>query len=433
MIPRYTLPEMGAVWTDEHKFETWRQVEIACMRAWADLGVMPHEAADEVEAKASIDIERIDEIEATVHHDMIAFVTSLAEQVGPAGRHIHYGLTSSDVLDTALGLQLRDAGRILLEKCDELLSTLARQARKYRKTPIMGRTHGVHAEPTTFGLKLAMWYEEVQRARERLARGIDEVCFGKISGATGTYAQVPPDLEERVCEQLGLTPAPISSQIVGRDRHASLLSAIALLGGLLEKFAVEIRHLQRTEVREVEEPFGKGQKGSSAMPHKRNPIIAERISGMARLLRGNALAAMENVALWHERDISHSSVERVILPDATITLDYMLDRMIFVLSEMVVYPKQMRCNIEQTGGLIFSQKVLLALVNAGMKRDDAYRVVQDCAMKSLEGQPSFCERVAAHSEVKKYLDHETLANCFDVAAHLVHVDTIFKRLELLDT
>ncbi len=431
MIPRYTLPEMGRLWTDEYRFETWRRVEVACMRAWSKLGEIPPEAAAEVEEKTRIDVGRIEELEAEVRHDMIAFVTSLAEQVGEASRHIHYGLTSSDVLDTALGIQLKEAGELLLDDVDALTNALAGAARTHRSTPMIGRTHGIHAEPITFGLKLALWFEEMQRARKRLQDAIVEVSFGKISGATGTYAQVPPEVERLVCRELGLQPAPVSSQILGRDRHAALLTQVAMVGSLLEKYATEVRHLQRTEVGEVEEPFRSGQKGSSAMPHKRNPIVTERISGLARLLRGNASTAVENVALWHERDISHSSVERVIIPDSLILLDYMLQRFTIVIRDMRVYPDRMRENLDMTGGLVFSQKVLLALVAAGMRREDAYRAVQEAAMEAHETKEPFRRLIARDERVAGRMDQGDLERCFDLQEQLTHVDAIFERLGLM--
>lgn len=432
MIPRYTLPEMGDIWTDASKYEGWKRVEVACMRAWARRDVGSDAAADEVERNADVRPERIREIEDEVRHDMIAFVSSLSEQVGgQAAGYLHYGLTSSDVLDTALGLQLKAAGALLLSELSALIEAVGRRAVEHKDTVMMGRTHGVHAEPTTLGLKLALWYEELLRARRRLEEGIAEVAVGKISGATGTYAQVPPDIEVEVCESLGLTPAPISSQIVGRDRHAAFLAAVAHVGCLLEKFSFEIRGLQRTEVGELEEPFRKGQKGSSAMPHKRNPIVTERISGMARLLRGNLLAAMENVSLWHERDISHSSVERVILPDSTIILHYMLRRMTAVIADMRVHARRMRENMDLTGGAIYSQRVLLALVAAGMARDDAYGVVQGAAMESLETGITFRELIARDEDVARSLDAESLDRCFDPGEQLGHVDAVFQRLGLI--
>ncbi|MFW5896568.1 MAG: adenylosuccinate lyase [Bacillota bacterium] len=431
MISRYTLPEMGEIWSQRNKYECWKEVEVACMRAWARRGVGTSEAADRLERDAEIRPDRIKEIEDVVRHDVIAFVSSLSEQVEEAAGYLHYGLTSSDVLDTALGLQLRAAGELILTELSALIDAVARRAREHRETVMMGRTHGVHAEPTTLGLKLALWYEELLRGRNRLEAALEEVATGKISGATGTYAQVPPDIEVEVCDELGLTPAPVSSQIIGRDRHAAFLSALAQIGGLLEKFAVEIRGLQRTEIRELEEPFRTGQKGSSAMPHKRNPIVTERITGMARLLRGNLLAGLENVALWHERDISHSSVERVILPDSTTILHYMLRRMSTVVSDLVVNADRMRQNMDITGGAIYSQRVLLALVDAGMARDEAYSLVQAAAMDSLEGEASFRDLIRTREEVREILDEEDLQRCFDPTEQLGHVDEIFERLGLI--
>ncbi len=432
MIPRYTLAEMGDIWTEEAKFESWKRVEVACMRSWARRGVGTEVAADELERSAEIRPERIGEIESEVRHDMIAFVTSLSEQVGEAAGYLHYGLTSSDVLDTALGLQLKAASDLLIVEMDALIAATERRAIEHRDTIMMGRTHGVHAEPTTLGMKLAMWYEELLRGRVRLEAAAAEVAVGKISGAVGTYAQVPPSIEAEVCAELGLTPAPISSQIVGRDRHASFISAIAQLGSLLEKFAVEIRGLQRTEVGELEEPFRKGQKGSSAMPHKRNPIVTERITGMARLLRGNLVVALENVALWHERDISHSSVERVILPDSTTILHYMLRRMTGVVADMRVNEDRMLKNMDITGGAIYSQRVLLALVKAGLPRDDAYVVVQGAAMRSFESEDTFRELIQGDPKVAQLLDPTEIDRCFDPAEQLGSVGEVFERLGLMD-
>lgn len=432
MIPRYTRPEIGQVWSDENKFECWRQVEIAAMRAWSAVGKVPESAVKEVEANTCVDVSRIQEIESEVRHDVIAFTTSLAEQIdADASRFIHYGLTSSDVLDTALALQLKQAGEMLIDDVQDLVRVIGEQAKRHRKTPMIGRTHGVHAEPVTLGLKLAIWYEELDRARVRLEDAVREVSFGKISGATGTYAQVPPHVEDMVCEELGLSRAPISSQILGRDRHAAFLTQISLIGALLEKYATEIRHLQRTEVRELEEPFSSGQKGSSAMPHKRNPIVTERITGLARLLRSNAQVAVENIALWHERDISHSSVERVILPDSTILLHYMLVRFTMVMDDLEVYPERMMQNLHMTGGLIFSQKVLLALVAAGMSRENAYEVVQDCAMRSWRESESFAALIRDDERATAYLSPEKLQECFALGSHLQHVDQVFERLGLI--
>ncbi len=431
MIPRYTREDMGEIWTLQSKFAAWRKVEIAAMRAWAELDEIPQWAVKDVKENTFVDVQRIMEIEKETRHDVVAFVTSLSEQVGDAGRYIHYGLTSSDVIDTAGGMLIKEAGYLLLSALDNLREALAQQACRYKDTPMIGRTHGVHAEPMTWGLKLALWYEELGRARERLTDAVDEAACGKISGAVGTYAQVPPQLEIMICEELGIKTAEVSSQIVGRDRHAAFLTQIALTGTLLEKFATEIRNLQKTEVREVEEPFRSGQKGSSAMPHKRNPIVTERISGLARLLRSNASSAMENVALWHERDISHSSVERVILPDSTILLDYMLFKMTEVISDMHVYPENMRRNLEMTGGLVYSQKVLLSLVSMGMSREEAYSVVQECAMKAWEDGGSFRERISQDERVRSLLSDEELKNCFDVRQQIDNVDVVFNRLGLI--
>jgi len=431
MIERYTRPQMGAIWTLENKYRQWLQVELAACQAWADLGVIPPAAVETIASRAHVDAGRIAELEADLRHDVVAFTTSIAEQVGPEARYFHYGLTSSDVVDTALALLLKEAGELLVAGLDSLLEVLAQQARRYKDTPMIGRTHGVHAEPTSFGLRLALWCEELRRGRRRLLAAIDEISVGKISGATGTYAQVPPEVEEKVCRLLGIQPSPISSQILQRDRHAAYMGALALVGASLEKFAVEIRGLQRTEIREVEEPFRPGQKGSSSMPHKRNPIICERITGLARVLRGNATVALENVALWHERDISHSSVERIVLPDSTILLDYMLARFTVVVRDMHVYPANMKANLERTGGLIFSQRVLLSLVEAGLTREQAYDIVQRHAMEAWEGGTTFRDRVLSDERVVSTLGRREAEGCFDLSRQLRHVDNIFTRLGLL--
>ncbi|HEY8448940.1 MAG TPA: adenylosuccinate lyase [Bacillota bacterium] len=432
MIERYTRPAMGALWTQEHKYRTWLRVELLACEAWARLGRIPAEAVDELRRKARIDVDRILAIERTVHHDVIAFTTAIAEQVGPAARYFHFGLTSTDVVDTALAVILVEAADLLIAGAEALAATLAEQARRYKHTLIIGRTHGVHAEPTTFGLKLALWYAEMQRNLERLRRAREIVRVGKLSGAVGHFAHIDPEVERYVCAGLGLEPAPISTQVLQRDRHAEFVTTLAIVGGTLEKMAVEIRHLQRTEVREVEEPFRAGQKGSSAMPHKRNPEKAERISGLARLLRSYAVAALENQALWHERDISHSSVERVILPDATILLDYMLATMTEIIRDMHVYPEAMRANLERTGGLIYSQRLLLALVERGLTREDAYALVQELAMAAWQGGPTFRERVWADARIRAYLQPEELEALFDPRAYTHRVDEIFARVGLAD-
>lgn len=438
MIERYTLPAMARIWSAENRFHKWLEVEVAVLEGWAELGVVPRAAVAAVRERARVDPDRIRAIEREVHHDVIAFTTSLAEQVGEAGRYIHYGLTSNDVVDTAQALLIKEAGAELVAAARRLAAVLADRAREHKDTVMIGRTHGVHAEPITFGLKLALWYAEMGRNVERLERATRAVAVGKISGSVGTYANVPPYVEEYACCKLGLEREPVSNQVVQRDRHAEFLTTLAVVGGSLEKFATEVRGLQRTEVLEAEEPFRAGQKGSSSMPHKRNPEKCERVCGLARLLRGYAVSALESQALWHERDISHSSVERIILPDATTVLHYMLTLMTEIVADMRVYPERMRANLELTGGLTFSQKVMLALVEKGMSREEAYRIVQGHALAAWEagragapaGGPSFRERVAADPEVRARLTAEELAACFDPAAYLRHVDEIFARLGL---
>ncbi|MCX7988301.1 MAG: adenylosuccinate lyase, partial [Thermodesulfovibrio sp.] len=388
MIARYTRKEMGQIWTDENKFRKWLLVEIAVCEAWAELGKIPLDALEEIKAKADFDLKRIDEIEATVKHDVIAFLTAVAEKVGPVSRYIHMGLTSSDVVDTAQALQIRDAGELIMEDLKKLKELFKEKALKYKDTICMGRSHGVHAEPTSFGLRFALWYEETKRNMDRLASAIDRISIGKISGAVGTFSNMPPEIEEIALKKLGLKPEPVATQVVQRDRHAEFLSVLALIAAMIEKIAVEIRHLQRTEVLEAEEPFTKGQKGSSAMPHKRNPVGAENLSGLARLVRSNAFAAYENIALWHDRDISHSSVERVIIPDNCILVDYMLNRLYGIMKDLIVYPERMLKNIDLSYGLYNSQRVLLALVDKGLTREEAYKIVQSNAMQSWkEGIP----------------------------------------------
>ncbi|MGI9254005.1 MAG: adenylosuccinate lyase [Thermomicrobiales bacterium] len=429
MIGRYTRPEMGAIWSDEGKIARWLAVEIAVCEAWADRGRIPAEAMSVLRG-ATCDLGRMREIEAEVDHDMIAFTRAAGESVGEYARYIHLGLTSSDVIDTALALQMRDAGELLDRDLARLAAAVASQAVKHRMTPMMGRTHGVHAEPTTFGLKLAVWYDELRRQRRRLDLARQDVAVGKLSGAVGTHAHVPVDLEEEVCERLGLGVAPASTQIVQRDRHAFFVSVLAGIGGTLEKMATEIRHLQRTEVREAEEPFDPGNMGSSAMPHKRNPHASERVSGIARLLRGYAVTAGENVALWHERDISHSSAERVLLPDACLILDFALDDMADIIGRLVVYPEQMLKNLELTGGAIFSQPVMLALVDSGMDRTSAYKLVQRYAHASWEGGPGLREALEHDAEVVARLGAERIGQLFDPAPQLRAVDAVFTRLGL---
>ncbi len=430
MIPRYSRPAMAAIWEPENRFAIWLKIEILVCEAWAELGAIPREALAEIRAKAGFDIARIDAIEREVKHDVVAFLTAVAERVGPAARYLHLGLTSSDILDTALACQMREAADLLLEDLGGLERVLADLAVKHQGTVMIGRTHGIHAEPTTFGLKLAMWLMEVRRARERLTRAREVASYGKLSGAVGTFANVSPRVEEYVCERLGLKPEPISTQVIQRDRHAEYLALLAIVGASLDKFATEIRHLQRTEVREVEEPFSEGQKGSSAMPHKRNPVACEQVSGLSRLLRSNVQAALENVALWHERDISHSSVERVILPDSTILLDYLLVRFREILEGLRVYPDTMRRNLNGTHGVIFSQQVLLSLAKAGASREAAYRMVQRTAMRAWEEGEDFKTLLLHDPEVRAVLGEAEIESCFDLGYHLRHVEEIFRRVGL---
>ncbi|MEK6569697.1 MAG: adenylosuccinate lyase [candidate division NC10 bacterium] len=430
MISRYARPRMMAIWEPQHRFDTWLRVELLACEAWAELGKVPREALAVIRKRAGYDLNRIQEIEREVRHDVVAFVSAVAERVGPEARYIHLGLTSYDVVDTALAVQLQEAATILIEELEALRLVLADLARRNKQTVMVGRTHGVHAEPLTFGLKLALWYTEAGRGLDRLRRAKETVACGKLSGAVGTFAHLPPFVEQYVCVRLGLTPAPISSQILSRDRHAEFLLTLALIGTSLDKFATEIRHLQRTEVLEVEEPFVEGQKGSSAMPHKRNPVACEQVSGLARLLRSYAQVGLENVPLWHERDISHSSVERVVLPDATILLDYLLVRFRGILEGLQTYPDRMRQNLELTGGLIFSEAVLLALVDKGLSRDEAYRLVQGHAMKAWESRGPFKPLLLADPEVRRHLSPAEIENCFDLGYHLRHLDEIFARVGL---
>jgi len=422
---------MGEIWSQENRYRKWLDVELAVCRVQTERGVIPSDAWEEIRSKADFDSQRIDEIEATTHHDVIAFLTSVAEKVGPASRYIHLGMTSSDVLDTATSLQLREAGQILLEDLKELQNVLGKKALEYKDTVCIGRSHGIHAEPTTFGLKLALWYDEAKRNIQRLEAANESIRAGKISGAVGTFAHLDPEVEERVCEKLGLIPAPVSTQVVQRDRHAHFMSILAVIGASLEKIAVEIRHLQRTEVLEAEEFFAKGQKGSSAMPHKRNPITCERITGLARLIRSNAMAALENVALWHERDISHSSVERVILPDSTILLNYMLHKTIDLIDRLIVYPERMHENLNRTHGLIFSQGLMLAIVGKGVTREEAYQLVQKNAMVCWKTGEDFQDVVRKDTEICAILSKEEFDACFDLGQHLRNVDYVFQRVGLL--
>jgi adenylosuccinate lyase len=430
VIERYTLPEMGEIWSEQRKIDSWLAVEKAVCEAWAARGVIPEEAMPAIRA-ATCDLQRMNEIERETDHDVIAFLRATGETIGEAARFVHHGLTSSDVVDTGLALQARDATDQLLRRLDSAIDALGEQALRYRATLTIGRTHGVHAEPTTFGFKLAVWYDELRRNRRRLEAARAAIAVGKISGAVGTHANVPPDLEVDVCAMLGLIVDPVSTQIVQRDRHAELLTVLAILASSIDKFAVEIRHLARTEVRELEEPFDPGNQGSSAMPHKRNPHESERLSGLARLVRGYAVTALENVALWHERDISHSSAERVIFPDACIVVDYMLDLLTELVSNWVVYPERMRANLESTGGAIFSQRALLALVEAGVDRQIAYKIIQRNAMRAWDEGGHLREYLRVEPEVVNRLSGQQIDELFDYDYHLRHIDTAFERLGLL--
>lgn len=429
MIERYTLPEMGEIWTDNYKLKTWLQVEIAVCEAQAELGYIPQDAVDEIKAKADFDPQRVLEIEAEVRHDVIAFLTNVNEYVGDAGRYVHLGLTSSDVLDTGIALQLVVSLNLILERLEELIQAIRYQAQQHRYTVMVGRSHGIHAEPITFGFKLAGWLAEVLRNRDRLVRLRKEIAVGKISGAVGTYANIDPQVEAIACQKLGLEPDCASTQVISRDRHADYVQQLALLTASIERFAVEIRNLQRTDVLEVEEFFSKKQKGSSAMPHKRNPIRSERLTGMARIVRGNAVAALENVALWHERDISHSSVERVILPDSCILTHFMLKEITGLVKNLLVYPENMKRNMNVYGGVIFSQRVLLTLVEKGMNREEAYQVVQGCAHQAWnKTDGDFHKLISQDETVKQTLSEEDINACFNPNHHLKNLDEVYQRL-----
>jgi adenylosuccinate lyase len=430
MIERYSLPQMSRIWQDESKFESMLQIEILALEALAKQKKIPRDALSRIKKKAKFDLAKVKKIEEKTQHDVVAFVTNVAQHIGQDAKYLHLGLTSSDLLDTTLGVQLKAASDILIADLNRLISLLGKKANRYRDMVCIGRTHGVHAEPTTFGLKLALWLDETRRNLERLKLAKEEVAVGKISGAVGTFANIDPQVETYVCRKLGLKAAKISTQIIQRDIYAVFMAELAIIGSSLEKFATEIRHLQRTEVLEVEEPFGKGQKGSSAMPHKRNPVICERICGLSRLLRANALAAMENVALWHERDISHSSVERVIMPDSTIVLDYMLNKFIEVIEGLIVYPENMLANLVKTKGLIFSQRVLLELMNKGLTRQAAYDLVQRCAMQAWRTNKDFKEVLLEDKEVFNNLLRKDLDKIFDLDYYLRNVNKIFKRVGL---
>lgn len=428
MIARYTLPEMGALWSEQSRFQKWLDVEIAVCEVHAEMGTIPSAAVAEIKARASFSVARINEIEKTTNHDVIAFTTNLAESIGAAARFVHYGLTSSDVVDTANALLLRDAADLLLAKIDGLLPVLKRRACEFKDTPQVGRTHGIHAEPTSFGLTFALWYDEMRRNRERLARARAAVAVGKISGAVGAFALLDPVVEERVCARLGLQAAPVSTQIIQRDTYAEYLSTLALIASSLEKFALQVRHWQRTEVREAQERFSKGQKGSSAMPHKRNPISSENICGLARVVRANSLVGLENIALWHERDISHSSAERVVLPDSSITVDYLLHRTTVLIDGLVVYPERMLENLNATRGLIFSGQLLLALTQKGVAREAAYEWVQRNAMKVWDEGGEFQPLLQSDSDIRAHLSAAEIEQVFSLATYLRNVGAIFDRV-----
>ncbi len=430
MIERYTLPAMGKIWEAENRFQKWLKIEILACEGWARLGQIPPDAVEEIKTRAGFDVQRIAEIEAVTRHDVLAFTTCVAEYVGDASKYIHLGMTSSDVLDTALALQLREAAEIILEKLAKLRDILARRAREHKYTLMVGRTHGIHAEPVTFGLKMALWYTENERNIERLKQAKDAISVGKISGAVGTFANIDPQVEEYVCAQLRLKPAGVSTQIIQRDRHAQFMTTLAVIASSLEKFATEIRNLQRTDILEVEEMFAAGQKGSSAMPHKRNPITPERVVGLARVIRANSLAALENVALWHERDLTHSSTERVILPDSTILLDYILTKFIDTLDNLLVYPENMRQNLDRTLGLVFSQRLMLALVDKGVLRETAYVWTQRNAQEAWRSRQMFIDLVLQDREIMEKLTPDEVRGLFDYAYHLKNVDYIFRRVGL---
>ena len=430
MIDRYTTPEMAKIWSEYNKFDTWKKVEITVTEVLSDMGEVPKEAVKIINEKADFSVERILEIEKTTRHDVIAFLTNMAENIGPESRFIHMGMTSSDLLDTSLALLCKEAGELILQKLKTFKNVLRKRAVEHRESFQIGRSHGVHAEPITFGLKLALWSEEIGRHIDRWEQAIDSIATGKISGAVGTYQHLDPEVEEESCKRLGLKAATVSSQVVQRDHHAEYLSTLAIIAASLEKIAIEIRHLQRTEVLEAEEYFQKGQKGSSAMPHKRNPIVTERITGMARLLRANAMVGMENIALWHERDISHSSVERIIIPDSTTLMDYMLNKMIFLLENMIIYPENMMKNLDKTGGLIYSQEVLLALVKKGITREESYAMVQRNAMQVWELGKDFKLLLKSDKDISELLTEDEIDELFDLNKILININKVYKRLEL---
>lgn len=428
MIERYSRPEMVSIWTQENKLKTWLEVEIAAAEGWEKIGVIPSDAVKDIREKADFDIDRVLEIEKETRHDVIAFLTNVGEYIGPSARYLHWGLTSSDMLDTAMAIMLKDSMDLIIKDLLSLLETIKRRAFEQKMTVMIGRSHGIHAEPVTFGLKMAIWYDEMKRNLRRIESARESIAFGKISGAVGTFAQVDPRVEEFVCEKLGLRPAPASNQIVQRDRYAEVFAALAIMAGTVEKIATEIRHLQRTEVLEAEEFFRKGQKGSSAMPHKRNPILSENLCGLARMVRSPIVPALENIALWHERDISHSSVERFICPDTFITADFMLARLEGLLDKLVIYPERMQENLDMLNGLIFSQQILLILTQKGVSREESYKIVQRRAMEVWEGKGDFLGRLLQDEELKIYMQEDEIKAVFDINYHLKHVDTIFKRV-----
>jgi len=427
LIPRYSVPEITSIWSEEYKFDLWREIEVLYCEGMARYGIIPKKAARDIRARAGFNIKRIEAIENTVRHDVIAFLTDMSSRIGPSGRYLHRGMTSSDLLDTALGFQMAAAGKEILARLRRLRSVLRRQALRYRRTPMVGRTHGMYAEPITFGLKLLVWYEETGRNVERLERAIEEIRVGKMTGAVGTQTHIDHRVERYVLRKLGLKTAAVTTQIIQRDRHASFMTTLAIIGASLEKMATEVRALQRTDIGEAAEPFTRGQKGSSAMPHKRNPILCERICGMARLLRGNALAAIENVALWHERDISHSSVERVIIPDSTMLLAYMLEKFTWIVANIEVDKKAMRRNLERSGGLVFSEHVLLFLIDHGFSREAAYSIVQRAALESMKSGKSFRELLAGDKRLRSRFSGDEIAALFDLDEHFRRIDYMFKR------
>jgi adenylosuccinate lyase len=430
MIDRYSRKEIARIWELDNKFRIWLDIEIAVCEVQAEDGMIPASDLKIIKEKATFNVDRILEIENQVHHDVIAFLTAVGEHVGPSSRYIHYGLTSSDIVDTALSIQMKQSGEIIHNGIEKLIEVLKNLSIKYKETPCMGRSHGVHAEPTTFGVKMALYYEEFKRNRDRIRQAVEAISYGKFSGAVGTFSNISPDIEKRVCERLNLKPDPISSQVIQRDRHAEFMAALAICAGSLDQLATEIRHLQRTEVREAEEPFQKGQKGSSAMPHKRNPILCERVSGISRVIKANMNVALDNMTLWHERDISHSSAERIIFPDSTIALDYLIHRMIFIMENLHVYPENMMANINRTGGLFYSQSLLLALVEKGLAREDAYTIVQDLAMRVWAGEGTLLDLSSKEPVITKTLLHKDLEEIFNLNHYLKNINYMYKKIGL---